>query len=483
MMTIKKKNVRIDHKITVKSKKNKPAKSVNREQGTGSRGQRKLDFSSKKSAASGNQSAVNSQQSAVSSRKSEASRRKLAVGNKQSPASGNQSTVNSRMQQQPIDNALLATRNLHLEKQIAVLEEKIALLQEEGQVQSSKFKVQSNVANQNHFEQHYCAGGNSSLNSALPKIGPPLAIPVIDNVTPIGAHSMRVSWSPVTNAGGYLVRYSTDETFATNVNSVSVDEQTAAVTLTGLASNTMYYVSIKTLGNGTSIDTAFSAATSATTGISTNDEIVTHLQSWFSDLQSEFQNMSALVPQLDSDMLNTLDRRRLNGSGVRRYGYIEKVFEVSQDFPQFWPAFVDDGEELSQLVKEIDVLRNLLIWFRFCARVIQDMLLLAGNDAFRIANTYYTTARDAARRGVPEAGQVFQMLQLFWRRRRNMSAEPTEHEVERDVRALLRGTKDGNISVSNESDQVVKGKKVIIDNTQRKPRGGVKIVERGEVRD
>ena len=133
------------------------------------------------------------------------------------------------------------------------------------------------------------------------------------------------------------------------------------------------------------------------------------------------------------------------------------------------------------------MLRNLLVWFRFAARVVQDLLLIAGDEAFRTAGTYYTLARDGARRRNPDAQQVFEMLRLFWKRPRRTSEEPTIPEVERDVRALIRGTKDGNISVSNESDSVVKGEKVIIDNTNatsaitlRKPRGGVKVVERGK---
>jgi len=59
--------------------------------------------------------------------------------------------------------------------------------------------------------------------------------------------------------------------------------------------------------------------------------------------------------------------------------------------------------------------------------------------------------------------------------------EPTIPEVLRDTCALLHGTKDWEITISNESDQVVKGEKIIIDNTMRKPRCGVKVVERGEV--
>ena len=110
-------------------------------------------------------------------------------------------------------------------------------------------------------------------------LDPPILLP--DNVTSIGSRFVRVSWSPVELASGYLVSYSADSSFINEGNSVMTAADVTSVLL------------------------------------------------------------------------------------MRRYGYIEKVFEVSQDYPQFWPAFVDDGEELSQLVREIDVLRNLLIWFRF----------------------------------------------------------------------------------------------------------------------
>ena len=119
------------------------------------------------------------------------------------------------------------------------------------------------------------------------------------------------------------------------------------------------------------------------------------------------------------------------------------------------------------MVQEIEVLRNLLVWFRWGARVVQDLLLISGDDALRVASSYYTTARDGARRKNSEALQVFQMLQLFWRRRRRTSGEPTEKEVMRDLRTLLRGTKDGEIIVRNESDRVVKGERVVIDHTQK----------------
>ena len=68
---------------------------------------------------------------------------------------------------------------------------------------------------------------------------------------------------------------------------------------------------------------------------------------------------------------------------------------------------------------------------------------------------------------MPEAEQVFNMLQLFWQRPRRTSGEPTQPEVMRDVRVLLRGTKDGEVVIRNESDQIVKGEKVVVDNTYK----------------
>ena len=207
---------------------------------------------------------------------------------------------------------------------------------------------------------------------------------------------------------------------------------------------------------------------SLATEIAANDATVTHLQTWLTDLQSMFENVAVLVPQLESTELNTTDRRRLNGSGVRRYGFIEKTADIAEDFPQFWPVIVDDKENLNVLVQEIEVLRNLLIWFRYASRVTGDLLLIAGDKALRLAGAYYAAARDGARRKNPEAQQVFNMLRSFWQtRRRNTSAEPTRKEVLCDVHALLRGTKDGEIIVRNESDRVVKGERVVIDNTRK----------------
>ena len=56
----------------------------------------------------------------------------------------------------------------------------------------------------------------------------------------------------------------------------------------------------------------------------------------------------------------------------------------------------------------------------------------------------------------------------------------TEPEVERDVKALLHGTKDGKIVIENEKPHLVGGKHVVVDETH-KSRESFKETEDGEI--
>jgi len=395
----------------------------------------------------------------------------------QNKGSGTEKSAKRKMK-----SAKREDQNASIEEQIALLESQIALLQ----AQSAECKMQSEDANQNHSA--LCAS-RSALH-ASPSLSPsaPLAPPELESVTAIGSQFLRVSWKPVAGAKGYVIQWGTNVAITSNSGSRTVASSVTeggvqgslSAFVSGLAANTTYYVHIRAVSDTGSDNSDFSASMSAKTGIAGGDDNVMFLQSWLGELQTLTGNFTTLLPQLETTELNTADRMRLNGSGVRRYGFIEKTADISGEFPQFWPAFGGGTEELTVMVREIEVLRNLLVWFRWGARVAQDLLLLTGDEAFRLAGSYYTAARDGARRRNPEAQQVFHMLQLFWNRRRRTSDEPTEQELERDFRALLRGTKDGEIIVKNESDSIVKGEKVIIDNTQRKPRGGVKVVEKAE---
>ena len=320
------------------------------------------------------------------------------------------------------------------------------------------------------------SGLHKEVSNAKPEAGSPkseareaLTAPVLAALGTMG-DSIFLRWSDVAGADYIEIELAYDAAFTERAGGMSVDGSRTWATLPEMPPDKTWFIHVRALGSDASMSSAWSNARSIRTlpeGMAgTNDEIATHLQTWLGEQQTMFENFASLIPQLDNTVLNTTDRRRLNGSGVRRYGFIEKVIEVAGEYPQFWPAFVEAGdlEKFAGTVKEIDVLRNLSIWFQFSDRVVQDLLLLAGDEAFRWAGLYYTTARDTARRKVPEAMQVYEKLKLFWRRRRRTTEEPTEQEVMRDFKRLMHGKVDGDIFAKHESPTTSGGVHEVIDN-------------------
>ena len=182
-------------------------------------------------------------------------------------------------------------------------------------------------------------------------------------------------------------------------------------------------------------------------------------------LKKDIEKSIALIQSYAVDAaLSTAERRRLLGSGVRRYGFIDKVSDVATANPEFVPSFMDT-KELKDLIRQIELLRNIAIDLQQLARIVNDELLISGDEAFRIALMYYNAVRDAANRRVPRAQAIFQALSIFFRRSRRKVGEPTEAELERDFRALLHGTKDGEIIVRNQNPTTSGKVHEVVDNT------------------
>jgi hypothetical protein len=340
-----------------------------------------------------------------------------------------------------------------IEAQIAALENQLAALD-----QASDYGLQASGKTHKHIPEARSPKPEANFTPIF------LEPPVLETVTATGARLINVSWKPVVNASGYRVQYSPDPEFQMNVSTVRVGVSSNATTLRGLRENTIYNVRVQAIGgyaggtggsaggtgssggggSGAFIDSMYSPEMTAVTGIGTDNETATHLQDWLGEMQTLFQNTSTLVPELDNTVLSPVERRRLLGSGVRRYGYIDQVSDVAADYPQFWPSLVsgaadasgaaDFQDMLKERLREIEAMRNLLVWLRMADRVVSDMLLVTSNEAFRIANTYYASVRAASRSNLMGARQVFQLLQSFWKRPRRGSSEeptqPTEPEVQ-----------------------------------------------------
>jgi len=164
--------------------------------------------------------------------------------------------------------------------------------------------------------------------------------------------------------------------------------------------------------------------------------------------------------------LSDADRRRLVGSGVRRYGFIDKMSDLMTVHTEFVPSFLD-VEKFKKRLRMLEEVRNINSYLAQITRANTDVLLLLGDESFREAMMFYGSVRDASFRRVQGARELFHIMQQFYRRQKPTSEEPTESEVERDVRALLHNKKDGEIIIKNEKSHAEGGSHVVIDHTHK----------------
>jgi ribonuclease D len=198
-------------------------------------------------------------------------------------------------------------------------------------------------------------------------------------------------------------------------------------------------------------------------------------------VQLSSATLTELMENWHGPALTTDQRRRMPGSGVRRYGFIDKTKDIADENPQFVPPFLD-VEQLKELIRRIEIIRNINILLRQATRVNMDFLLSTSAEAFRLSLMYYNAVREAARQRVPGAQELFNTLQQFFRSPMRKHDQPTEIEVERDAKALLKGRKEGKVVIENIAPKTIEGKRTVIDETH-KAKGAWKETESGEIEE
>jgi hypothetical protein len=172
------------------------------------------------------------------------------------------------------------------------------------------------------------------------------------------------------------------------------------------------------------------------------------------------QAKSAFAPY--GDTLTPAERKRLIGIGYKNLGFIERAYASAVANPTLVPRYLKI-ETFKMDVEDFARKRNLaeiLEQFHF---QVTDAMYVASDIAYRDALSYYNAIKEAARQHVPGAEAAYNALKDFFKNSKQTSANATEAEIERDVRSLIHGTKDGRIVIENQKPVVSKGKHRVVD--------------------
>ena len=182
--------------------------------------------------------------------------------------------------------------------------------------------------------------------------------------------------------------------------------------------------------------------------------------------------------------LSGKERRRLIGVKSRNYGFINKAWDIARDNPQFVPpnfSMADMGVN----IRVFEQVRQLTIVLEQFQHLATDYLLLTSDTAYRDALRVYGSLREQSRAKVAGATALFDELQQYFtlhRGRRPGDEKPTEHELERDLRSLIHGHKDGEIIIRSETPHISGGERTVIDNVHS-GKAEFKASESGEIKE
>ncbi|MDR0559638.1 MAG: hypothetical protein LBG92_05675 [Prevotellaceae bacterium] len=161
--------------------------------------------------------------------------------------------------------------------------------------------------------------------------------------------------------------------------------------------------------------------------------------------------------------LSNAERRRTLGTGVKSIGFIQSAYLSAQTRSELMPSYLslaqfsddkDDFERKRELDSALSVFE----------KEAYDSMLVAGDVVYHDALAYYNTLKEAAKNKVPGAQHEFDLLKNYFHKSSSASAEPTEAQIERDVRSLLHGTKEGKIVIEKDIPAVEKAKLHVQDN-------------------
>ena len=179
--------------------------------------------------------------------------------------------------------------------------------------------------------------------------------------------------------------------------------------------------------------------------------------------------------------LRSLDRKRLNGVGIKKQGFIDAAYLLAVKNPEFLPHWLTVTKFRADQVY-FQSLRTLCDMSKQIHELLWNIASVAADMVYTDALEFYDPVESAAKRRVDAAETIFNELAPFFKHRKRDTEQPTEKKTLRDFKALQHGKKDGKIVIENISPKVSKGKHIIIDETF-KDTDQYKETDEGEIKE
>jgi hypothetical protein len=172
------------------------------------------------------------------------------------------------------------------------------------------------------------------------------------------------------------------------------------------------------------------------------------------------------------DFLHTFnpnDKSRHAGAGIKNIGFIDAAFECAEAHYYYIPSF-RNLSEFKEALTDFHNKRKVYKSVQAFEEKIYNSMLRSSDVAFHNALDYYHSVKEAARHeDETDANSDYILLSRYFKHDKPAKPgdEPTEAQLERDFHALLRGTKEGELTIKNENARTVGGKREIKDDTHK----------------
>jgi hypothetical protein len=160
--------------------------------------------------------------------------------------------------------------------------------------------------------------------------------------------------------------------------------------------------------------------------------------------------------------LRSLDRKRLNGVGIKKLGFIERAFELAAENPEFLPHYLT-LEKFRSDHQLFILLRSLYDTNKQITELLWNLVITTADMDYTDALEFYASVRKAAKRRVDAAESIFREMETFFKRKKGEGGEPTEKEILRDAKAYLHNKRDGKVIIENVKPKLAGGKHKVID--------------------